>query len=104
MRTIAISHEVRESRRVRVERKATTRESDPVAGLRERGTSFSQSYDYAAEARVIDLAMDASTISWSVDDAHAQIDNGVDFSVLFVVESNPATASVPSLTDTWVGG
>ena len=66
--------------------------------MRDRGTSFSQSYDYAAEPRVIDLAMDASTPSWSVDDPHVQIDNGVDFPVLFVVESNPATASVPSLT------
>ena len=89
MRAIALSHEVRESRRVRVERKATTRERDPVAGLRERGTSFRQSCDYMEKVRATALAMDAPITSLYVDDVLARIGNGVDFSDLFVVEINP---------------
>jgi len=69
-----------------------------VAGLRERGTSFRQSCDYAAKDRAVDLATDASITSLTVDDVLARIGNGIDFSVLFVVESNPTAAAVPSLT------
>jgi hypothetical protein len=83
---------------VRVERKATTKESDPVAGLRERGTSFPQSSDYAVKGHAISLASDAPMLSSIVDDVLARIGTGVDFSALFVLESNPTTASVPSLT------
>lgn len=69
-----------------------------MAGLRERGTSFSQSSDYAAKGHAVSLASDAPTLSSIVDDVLAHIGAGVDFSALFVLESNPTTASVPSLT------
>ena len=69
-----------------------------MAGLRERGTSFRQSCDYGVTVRANGLATDAPTVSLNVDDVLARIGNGVDFSDLIVVESTPATASVPSLT------
>jgi large conductance mechanosensitive channel len=77
--------------------------------MRERGTSFLRaSYDFAAKANVVDLAMRVtpgaafSTIAPSnVDDVlklTTRIVVGLDCSDLFVVSSNHTAASVPSLT------
>jgi hypothetical protein len=100
-RAIAFSCEVREIPAVRVERKATSKETHPVAELRERGTSFQQSSDivvdhaFALDSDVTRTAHRAVASS-SVDDMI--IGSGVDFSSLLVAESNPTSTRVGPLT------
>lgn len=77
-----------------------------MAELRERGTSFQQSSDIVLD-HVLSLVSDVSratfgtVVSSIVDNVHARIGNGVDFSS--VKESNPITVRVGPLTSTTGG-
>ena len=74
-----------------------------MAELRERGTSFQQSPDYVVKGHAFGPASDVSratfgtVVSSNVDDVFARIGSGVDFSSLFVAQSNPTTSRVRPL-------
>jgi hypothetical protein len=79
-----------------------------VAELRERGTSFQQSSDIVLDPALspvsdVSRAAFGTVVSCIADDVLARLGNGVDFSSLFVVESNPTSSRVGPLTQAAVG-